>query len=144
MQGQGVVGSLEGSPVVAFFAAIQPRTGHELALMFVFMAVHTERELDLVTCFLARGNMAAGALHFRVWHNKRKTAFGVIRNRISTRYPAFYFMAALAPPAIGALQKLPAVRIRMVAIRTSGKRHWRLEIRTLMAGQARDSNVFSH
>jgi len=107
------------------------------------MTVHTECELDLVTGFLARGNMAAGALHLRVWRHERETALGVIRNRIRTRYPTFHFMAALAPPTISALQELPAVRIRTVAIRTSGKGHWRLEIWTLMASQTCYSYMFS-
>ena len=111
--------------------------------MFIFMAVQALRKLNLVTRFLALRNMATGALYFRVRRNKRETSIGMIRRRIRTRYPTFNFMAALTRPAIGALQKLPAVRIRRVAIRALGKRHRRLEIRTLVASQASDSNMLS-
>jgi hypothetical protein len=52
-------------------------------------------------------------------------------------------MAALAPPAIASLQKLPAMRIRMVAVRASGKGRERFEIRTLMTGQAWNFNMLS-
>jgi len=128
---------------VASLATIEPRISRELAFMFIFMAVQALRKLNLVTRFLALRNMATGALYFRVRRNKRETSIGMIRRRIRTRYPTFNFMAALTRPAIGALQKLPAVRIRRVAIRALGKRHRRLEIRTLVASQASDSNMLS-
>ena len=143
MLGQGVVGSLEGSPGVAPLATIEPRISRELAFMFIFMAVHAEREFDLVARFLALRNMASCAFYFRVRRNKRETGFGMIRNRIRARYPTFNLMAALTLPAIGALQKLPAVRIGRVAIRAPGKRYRRFEIRTLVATQARDSDMLS-
>ena len=143
MQDQGVVGSLKGSPGVASLTTIEPRISRELAFMFIFMAVQAERKLDLVARFLALRNMAAGALYFGVRRNKRETCFGMIRCRICARYPTFNFMAALTLPAIGALQKLPAVRIRRVAIRALGKGHRRLEIRNLVASQAGDSDMLS-
>ena len=136
MQGQGVVGSLEGSPGVASLTTIEPRISRKLAFMFIFMAVGAERELDLVARFPALRNMATGALYFSVRRNQRETCFGMIRYGICARYPAFNFMTALTLPAIGALQELPAVWIGGVAIRALGKGDRRLEIRTLVASQA--------
>jgi hypothetical protein len=143
MQGQSVAGSLEGSPGVASLATIEPRISRELAFMFIFMAVQALRKFDFVARFLALRNMTRCALYFRVRRNKRETSFGMIRCRVCARYPTFNFMAALTLPAIGALQKLPAVWIRRVAIRALGKGHRRLEIRTLVASQACDSIMLS-
>jgi hypothetical protein len=128
---------------VASLTPIEPWISRELAFMFIFMAVRAERELDLVTCFLALRNMASRALDFCVRRNKRETGFGMIRDRICTRYPTFNFMATLTLPAIGALQELPAVRIGRVAIRALGKGYRRFEIRTLVATQARNSDMLS-
>jgi hypothetical protein len=68
VQSQGVIGCLKGSSVMAAFAAIEPRRGRELPIMLILVAVHTEFEIDLIACFLARGNMAIGALYLGVRH----------------------------------------------------------------------------
>ena len=51
--GQGVVRRLEGSPIVTLFAAVPPRSGRELALVFVFVTIQALRKLDLVSGLLA-------------------------------------------------------------------------------------------
>jgi hypothetical protein len=52
-------------------------------------------------------------------------------------------MTALAPSAIGPVQKLAAVRVWLVAIRTLVVGEWHLEIRTSVAGQAGNLKVLA-
>lgn len=140
---QGVVGCLKGRSGMTPFATIEPRRGYELPIMFIFVAVQTEFELDLIACFLAHRDVAVSALYLGVWHYKRETCLSVINCCVCTRFPTFNIMAALASSAIGSLHKLSAMRIGMVAIRAIGKGCERFEIRTLMACQAWNSNMLS-
>lgn len=52
-----VVRNLEGGACVALLAAVSPRRGRELPLVFILMAIHAQRVFDFEFCVLARGNM---------------------------------------------------------------------------------------
>jgi len=58
-----VVRNLEGDACVALFAAVPPRRGSELPIVFVLMTIHAHRVFDFEFCVLARGNMTRSALH---------------------------------------------------------------------------------
>lgn len=141
--GQRVVRGLESCSRVTLLATVAPRIGRELTPMLILVAIHAERKLDLVARSLAGRDMAVSALQLAVRRDQRIFGFCVIGNREGGRAPTFYGVAAFAAAAIGALQKLAAVRIGSMAIGAQRVPDRQLEVFALVAGDAGDLHVFA-
>jgi len=134
---QRVTGCLPGCPRMALLTSIAPWSSDKLALMLIFVAIHTKRKLDFESGILAGRNMACGALYLGVWKHDWVSGLRVVRYRECGRTPPLDRMATFASPSVRSLQELPAVWIRLVAVRTLFVGNRRLEICTLMARLAR-------
>lgn len=110
-------GRRKGLDRMAALAAVRPRRGSELAGMFVLVAIGAQGKLDSELCRRTLGDMALCALDLGVRSLQRIIAGGMILHRKGRGRPAIHGVAGLAPAAVFALGKLPAVRIRAVAIR---------------------------
>jgi len=143
VHGERVVRGLPGGSGMALLATVLPRIAGKLALVFILVAIDAECKLDFETSVIASGNMAVGALDFCVRRHEREARFGMICRGECGWAPAGYGVAAFAAPAIGALEELAAMRIRIVAIRALSVGDGQLEIAGLVAGEARHIGVFA-
>jgi len=105
--------------------------------MFIHMAVKALSKLDLIKRRLPRRNVALLALHFRVLSFQRVLAGGVVFDGKRRRLPSVERMARRALSPARPLRKLPAMRIRRVAIGALRKCQRLLEIPALVARLAR-------
>jgi len=104
--------------IVAAVAGIKVRSRRKLSLMLVGMTVSAALELDLEQSVLALRNMALRAFQSRVLPLQRIRARRVFLHREDRRLPSLDGMARSALPTVFPLGKLPAVRIRLVTVRT--------------------------
>lgn len=140
---KSVAGGIEGSPGVALFTAIVPWSRRELASVLILMTIDAQAKADFEACILAGRNMAVGAFDLGMRRHKREAGLRMIRRCKRGRSPAFYLVATLATPTVGALQELSAMRIGIVAIRAIGKGYGRLEVGIPMASHTRHFDVFA-
>jgi hypothetical protein len=128
---------------MALLAAVTPRGGSELSLVFILVAVNAKRIFDLVLRRLSRRSVAGSALDLGMRKDQGKSGLRVIGNIEGRRAPSLHRVAALASPPIGALEELSAVRIGLVAIGTCVMGDGSLEVSALMAGTAWNSEMFT-
>lgn len=141
--GQRVAGGLEGGARVALLAAVGPRCAGKLAFVLVFVAIHAEGKLHLEDRLLAGWDMAFGAFHHSVRKHQREFGLCMIGRREGGRTPTIHRVAALALAAVGALGKLPAVRIGRMTVGALRMTDRCLEVFTLVAGDAVDLQVLA-
>ncbi len=111
--GEGEHGGAIDILVVAHLAAVEIRRGCKLAAVNILVAIRTQRKLDFVQRGGSRWDMTFGAGDLRMGIVQRK-AGGVVRNHCEGRwFEAIQGMAGVAMAAVGALHKLPIVRVTM-------------------------------
>ncbi len=128
---------------MALLAAVTPGIAGELALMFICVAVRTARELEPEPRILACWNVTRCARHLCMRKDQRKPCLCVVGDGKYRWAPALHRVAALAASAVGALRKLPAMRIRLVAVSACCMRNGRLEISPLVARNAEHILMFA-
>jgi len=129
---QGEGGRPVSAQVVALLALVKVRSSGELALVFVLVAVGALRKTHLVNRGSARGNVALLASYGRVLALQRIRGGGMLFYSEQRRPEAVYFVAGRALAPVGAMHKLPLVRVP-VAIGTLLEGDRLLEIATAMA-----------
>lgn len=134
---------LEGCSVMALLAAVAPGRCGKLPFVLILVAIHAERIFDLEPRVFSRRNVARGALHLSVRNSEREARFRVICSGKGRRRPSLYRVAALAFSCIAALRKLPAMRVRLMAVSAEIVWHRSFEVATCMALRASDLQVFS-
>ena len=140
---QGEVRPLECCPRVALFAAISPGSPGKLPVVFILVAIHAERILDLESSRLSGWSVAGRTLHLGMRKHQWKSRLRVICNREGRGTPSLHRVAAFASSTVRAMGKLTAVRIRLMAGCAAIVRNWSFEVSTLMTGQAWNLDVFS-
>ena len=127
---------------MATLAAVRQRRSHELAGMFVPVAISAQRKLDFVFRRRPLRHMALCALEVGVRSLERIIARAVILHGKGGRLPAIHGVAGLALAAVLALGKLAAVRVA-VAIGAELVGDGGLEVAALVAGLATHGPVLS-
>ena len=127
---------------MALLAAIEVRSGCELSLMHILVAVHALGKGDLVARLPAPGNVALRAGYAGVFSFEGISAGGVLLYVEPGGFEPVHGMAAGALDTACSLSKLTAVNVLM-AICALLKRERFFEIASLMAGQAIDSLMLS-
>lgn len=140
---QRVARGLKSGPVVALLAVVSPRSACKLAAMLIAMTVGAQRKTELEPRLVASRNMAGGARHFLVRKDERESGLRMIGDAESGWAPALFVVAAFAAVFVGALGKLAAVRVGLVAVGAMRGSDGRFEIATLMTLQTRNLLVFA-
>lgn len=150
--GQGEAGSLvqrqrhgvgfEGEAGMALFAVVVPGRAGKLPLMRILVTVDAEGEADPETRLFACRDMAIGALDLIVGSGKRESGLCVACDGEGRGGEALHGMAAFAASAVGARQKLAAVRI-LVAIGTGCMRERRFKVASAVATDAGHREMLS-
>lgn len=128
---------------VALLAAVQVRRSRKLALVRVFVAIGTERELHLVKRRFPGRLVALCAVHAEVPAAQRKSCVRMVPGEEFRRLPFVYSVAALALASVCSFCELAVVWIRLVAVRAQSVCDWRFEIPATMTGVACNLNVLS-
>ena len=111
--------------------------------MLVPVTVNAECVSDLELRVFARWHMARHALQLGVRKDQREPCLRMIRCRECRGQPPLNGVAAFAFASVATLCKLSAMRIRLVAIRTSVMGDRRLEIAGRMTCDACNRRVLS-
>lgn len=118
---------------VAGFAAVLIRSGGELLIMGVLVAIGAGREFDLVQSVLPRGDVAFLAGHRGMPSFERVVGRGMLLHAEQRGFPTVDGVAFRALAFACPRLKLPLVRIRIVTIRALGEFQWLLEIPSRVA-----------
>lgn len=113
---------------VTLLTPVAPGVPRKLALVRVFMTIHTDPELDLVLSLHPGWSVAGGALDRGMRSHQREPCLAVIRNSECRRRPAVNGVATLTSPTVGSFRKLSSMGIRRVAVCAQGVWNRRLEI----------------
>lgn len=129
--------------VVATLALVLIGRPGKLRPVRIGVAIQAGGELDFEKSGGSFGNMALCAGDCCVFLDQWELRAGMFRNAKTRRLEPFHGMARSTFAGIRPFAELSVMRIGLVAIRASRKRHRPLEVRTGMARSASDRRMFS-
>lgn len=121
---------------MTLLALVEVRRRGKLRLVRILVAIRAERELYFEHRRLARRNVALRAIYGRVFAAQWKSRARVIGSSKLRLLPSVDSVAALALAAVGALGKLPVVRVGLMAVCAESVGDGRFEVTALVAGIA--------
>lgn len=136
-------GRMERALVMAALAPVEIGCAGELVPVHVPVAIYASRDLDAEDGCSTRGRVALRALSFSMFFAQRKIGFVVVGEGELRRFESADSVARFALAAVSSGEKLPIVRVRLMAVGTSIVRYGRFKVAIAMAGFAAQLKVLA-